>query len=99
MPLSGTEPRSRAPRRGVVEGPYVGSAVQPPPLAVRVPRAATVTGGTRTLLPGRSERAEDVDHCDGAVPQLLVEPAYEGGSEQPQLGGPRGRSGAHHQLA
>ena len=41
----------------------------------------------------------DLDHGDGAVPELLVEASYDGGREQLQLGGPGGRVGAHHQPA
>jgi hypothetical protein len=64
---------------------------------VGVARTAPVAHRARALLPGGQVRAEDLDHGDRAVAELLVEPAYDCRREQPQLGGPRGRVGADHE--
>ncbi len=62
--------------------------------AVGVARTAAVADRAGALLPGRAVRSEHLDHGHGAVPELLVEAAYDGGREQLQLGRPGGRVGA-----
>ena len=103
MPRAAAEPPRDGPqgvgRSPYAEGPQIGSAVQPP-RASRTCRAGRGRPGPSAApLPGRRARPEDVDHGDGAVAQLLVEPAYQRRGEQPQLGRPGGGVGAHHQLA
>ena len=44
-------------------------------------------------------RAEHLDDGDRPVPELLVEPAYDGRCEQLELGGPGGRVGAYDEPA
>ena len=66
-------------------------------LAVGVARTPPVPDRAGTFLPGRQVGAEHLDHRHRPVAELLVEAPYDGGGEQLELGGPRGRVGAHHQ--
>ena len=86
-------------RAGVADGsPYVREAArsadrrparQPPGSAVGVARTAAVADRPGPLLPGRAVRAEHLDHGHGAVPELLVEPAYDGRARAASAGWPR----------
>src|SRR5690606_18231310 len=68
-------------------------------LTVGVAGAATAADPPAALAPGRSARTLDLDHADGAVAELLVEPAHHHRGQQPHLGRPGGRVGTDDQAA
>ena len=113
--MSGDENRPQTARQGGLGAPSGGSDGSPyvrrrpdrqfgdRPDRRRLSRRCRAVRGRRApsaaLLPRRRVRAEHLDHGHRAVAELLVEPAYDGGREQPELGRPGGRVGAHHELA
>src|SRR5262245_3581454 len=78
-------------------GPLCGQNAGPGGSAVGVPRASSAYGPAAPS-PRRRLRTEDLDPAYGAVTEVLVEPAYDVGREQPHLGRPARRVGADGQL-
>src|SRR4051812_47275996 len=81
--------------------PYGGAGLRSAaaPLSVGVAGTSAVAGAAPALGPRGQVRTLYVDGRHGAVPELLVEAADQGGCEQGELGGPGGRVGADHEPA
>src|SRR4051794_40988422 len=89
--------RPESPRIGK-SAPYVVRIVKPFS-PVGVAWSAPVADRALAVLPRGSVWPEDLDHHDRAVAEVVVEAAYDGGREEPELRRPGCRVGADDELA